>query len=360
MERLRTLAILMCLGAGSQFAFGEPPAASSPPAQTESEAPVQAVADVATQAGRPEPPAAPRAYLKAAAELFNRQRYELAERYLAAAEMYRDRLTSQEQVVLDVYRHRFDQYVQGKEAEKTSALATKVVDQGVVVASTVPPPALDMSGKTPLATNPETSGGSKPAPGSPAQSTSNPASDPVPERASAQALRGTSDIKQQARWLLHKARDQIHKKQFDTAEKSVAEARAMNVKWGYFDDSPEKVMESMAKAKSKEGLATGPVANQPHDRRTAKARLREARLALAAGDLDKADAIAREVREWNLRYVVLEETPDKVSVAVAEGRRRAAMRNAETMVRSYVGPDASTRGEPTAPAAPNPAPAGLR
>ena len=367
MERLRTLVILTCLGAGSQIAFGESPDATSPSTQTE--APTTGAANPVESPPRPEPPAPPKAYLKAAAELFNKQRYDLAERYLAAAQMYRDRLTSQEQVVLDEYRDRLNRYFQEKkEAREAPALAAKAIDRGVVVASTVQPQVLDMSGKTPLASTsvvsegqaPTSPEGAPPASVGP-ESTTNDRSPASPtERASTEAMRGTPDNKQKARWLLHKAREQIYRKQFDAAEQLAAEVRGMGIKWGYFDDTPEKVMESLTKARSKEGLATGAGANQPHDRRSARARLREARAALAADDVDKADAIVREVRLWDVRYGLLDDTPDKVATVTAEARRRAALRNAEMMVRSYVGSDSTTRGEPSAPVVPNPTANGLR
>jgi len=346
--RLRTLAILVGLGAANPAASGAADGPSSPVQGT-------AAANPATPATRPEPPAAPKKYLESGALLFNKRRFDLAAKYLSAAQMYRDRLTPNEQVVLDVYREQLDRYARDQDpARGPAAPAAGEADPAVVAASTVGPPALDMSAKQP-GPDPTTA-----APGRPSPAPGPPAAGPTPGTTGTQTLRGTTDVKQNARWLLHQAREQISRKQFDAAEKVAAEARGMGVKWGYFDDTPDKVMESITKARARQGAmagtatapAPGAETGQPRDRRTARARMREARAALAAHDVDKADAIAREVRAWNLHYNLFDDTPDKIADDADEARRRAAVRSAELMVRSYSGP----RVEPTAPATPNSGP----
>ena len=153
------------------------------------------------------------------------------------------------------------------------------------------------------------------------------------------AWRDTTDIKQKARWLLAVAREQIRKKHFDIAEQAIAEAKALNVQWTLFDETPEKLSEFLAVARTKAGnsdRSERPSRSEaPRDRKTAKVRLREARAALAANDLEGAEAIVREVRGWGISYGLFDDTPDKVSAAIFEDRRREAMRNADLMVRSY-------------------------
>ena len=96
---------------------------------------------------------------------------------------------------------------------------------------------------------------------------------PVPNQ-----IAPTVDTKQRARWLLHEAREQLHLGNYDVAQRKVDEAEALDVKWGLFDDTPAKVSEEIKKARPKAVAArAAPAAAEPHDRRTAKAKLRDAR-----------------------------------------------------------------------------------
>ena len=61
----------------------------------------------------------------------------------------------------------------------------------------------------------------------------------------------TADVKQQAGWLLHEAREQIGQGNFDAAEKKLAEAEAFDIKWGLFDDTPTKVRTDLNKERPK-------------------------------------------------------------------------------------------------------------
>jgi hypothetical protein len=319
-------------------------------------------------------------YVETAAKLFNKGRFELASKYLDAAQMYRDRLTANEQIVLDVYREKLERYYEelkeakaAKEAPTApaappSATQGKTADAGVKPASTVGVNPLELTADR--ASSPTAALGSATVTGlegltnpvAPATGPSTPpAEDPAPRRApppgpQTETLRETPDAKQKARWMLHEARDQILRNQFDAAARTVAEVQAMGIKWGYFDDTPAKVTETLTKARAKaardpQGIAAArdpqgvAKAGQPRDRRTAKARLRDARAALAANEVDKAEAIVHEVGSWDLRYGWFDDTPEKVSVAVSEARQREAVRNAELMVRSYLG-TAADRGRP--------------
>ena len=44
----------------------------------------------------------------------------------------------------------------------------------------------------------------------------------------------TPDVKQHAAALLHEAREQMAQGNFDAAEKKIAEAEAIDIKWGLF------------------------------------------------------------------------------------------------------------------------------
>src|SRR5579883_2292999 len=109
--RLRTLTILLTLGAWGAATEGAPPDATAPPAST---------------ATRPPAPVAPVKYLEAGARLFNSGQYALAAKYLNAAQTYRDQLKTSEQTVLDAYL---------KEMSRASAGATDPTVQPTAAAT---------------------------------------------------------------------------------------------------------------------------------------------------------------------------------------------------------------------------------
>jgi hypothetical protein len=178
------------------------------------------------------------------------------------------------------------------------------------------------------------------------------------------AWRDTIDTKQKGRWLLQAARAEIVHGQYDEAERMVEEVKALNVRWGFLDDTPAKVTEALAKARAKaakEGTpgstsnpAGTPAPDQPHDRRTARARLREARAAIAAGRVDAAEQIVSQVRSWGVRFGLFDDTPDKVASELDEARRLQALQETDAMVRSYLG-NAADRGRDPRHAGPDPA-----
>ncbi|MDX2035767.1 MAG: type II secretory pathway, component PulD, partial [Isosphaeraceae bacterium] len=138
------------------------------------------------------------------------------------------------------------------------------------------------------------------------------------------APRGTSDGKQQARWMLQQAREQIRMGNYAEAGELITRVQSMNVKWSLFDDTPAKVQETLDKARPK---AEG-VASAARDRESAKRLIKDGRQALAAGEYEKAEAIALEVNGWGLNFSVLEDNPSKLASAARALRRRDALRNA--------------------------------
>ena len=100
------------------------------------------------------------------------------------------------------------------------------------------------------------------------------------------------------------------------------------MKWGLFDDTPAKVSEEIKKSRPK--AVRQPAAGSPvevHDRRAAKAKLREARAAINDRKFEQAEAIAIEVKGWGLSYGLFEDNPDKVAAAARALRRRDKIRN---------------------------------
>ena len=75
----------------------------------------------------------------------------------------------------------------------------------------------------------------------------------------------------------------------------------------------------------------------PHNRENAHALLREARAALANHQIDQAEAIAQEVKSWNLSYSFFGDNPDKVAAAARALRKRDKIRNTSTRERPSQG-----------------------
>ena len=88
MGRLSTLTVILIIGAWG--------------AATEGASPDDAVSSSATAARKPAP-VPPIRYLEAGSRLFNSGNFELAAKYLDAAQMYRDQLQQDEQTMLDAY-----------------------------------------------------------------------------------------------------------------------------------------------------------------------------------------------------------------------------------------------------------------
>ena len=104
-----------------------------------------------------------------------------------------------------------------------------------------------------------------------------------------------------------KRREQLLLGNYDLAQAKVDEAEALDVKWGLFDDTPAKVGREIKKLRPRSSAQSAALAawTEPHDRRTARAKLREARAMLNNRQFEQAEAIALEVKNWGLTYGVL-------------------------------------------------------
>ena len=265
--RLRTLTVLVAFGAWGAAMEG---ALADGPAQP------------AGATSRRQPPAPPSEYIKAGIKLYNTGD-PLAAKYFEAANTYRDMLSPAEQQQLDGYLARMT--------------AAPTVDPAVTPASAT------------VVT---------PSAGAPA----------APATAAGEAPRGTTDAKQQARWMLQSAREQARLGHYDDADKLVERADSLGIKWGLFDDTPTKVRDAIAKVRPKTtGEPAAAVASTgAHDLKEARSRLQEGRAALAAGQFEQAEAIALEVNSWNLRFGVFEDSPSKLGTAARALRRRESVR----------------------------------
>lgn len=347
MRSLESFQWIVALGVATALVFPLPSRADETP--PDAQPPVAEAAGQPPVAARPEPPAPPRKYLEAGARLFNTERFDLAASYLRAAHLYRDRLSPSEQIVLDVYRERLAAYQSGSSPASKPSSPASTVDQEVAPAATVVDPVKALArrpdpleaelfkaitspgpvGQGDTSSLPSPSGLPTPA------STEAIGADPVKLQGSA-AWRDTSDSKQKARWLLQLAREQILKRNFEVAGQAIAEARGMNIKWSLFDETPERVTEALEKARVREGPPPVDDPATPRDRKSAKAQLRAARESIQANDLDRAEAIVREVRSWGIGFGFFDDTPERVATTLLAARRREEARNAELMVKSYL------------------------
>ena len=291
MGRLCTLTVTLIFGAWG--------------AATEGASPDDAAPSPATAVRKPAP-VPPIKYLEAGARLFNSGKFELAAKYLDAAQMYRDQLQQDEQTTLDAYLKELSQ-VQASAARGSSTSGSSG----------------NSSPAAPEAASP---------PSGAAAATATPAAPPVVQTGDATCggageLAISADPKQRGRWLLHEAREQIAQGNFDAAEQKVAEVEALDIKWGLFDDTPTKVRNVLNKERPKnDASAAKSVTTKPGDHKTAKAMLREARTALSNHQYDQAESIAQEVKGWNLSFGLFEDNPDKVAAAARALRKRDKIR----------------------------------
>jgi hypothetical protein len=294
MGGLATVVILLTLGASGDDA---PPAEETAPARTEAPDP--------NPGPNPSPspaPVPPIQYLKAGIMFFNTGKYEQAGKYLEAAQRFRDQLKEKERVVLDVYCDALETY----QDELRLAASPPAKDPGVVQATRVAvvPPKNEVAKAKP---NPE-----------PPKVAARPGELEKPLVVRQRAA--SNDTKQTARWLLHEAREQIQRGNFDLAVKKVEQARSLGVKWGFLDDTPDKVDKAIEyyrkrrSAMAKAADLKAPAAS--HDLPTAQARLQEARAALAKNRVDQAEEIAREVQAWGLDFGKSDDSPDKLLATI--------------------------------------------
>src|SRR5271166_976937 len=223
--RLSTLTVILIIGAWG--------------AATEGASPDDAISSPATAARKPAP-VPPIRYLEAGSRLFNSGKFELAAKYLDAAQMYRDQLQQDEQTTLDAYLKELSQ-VQATAAGGSSTSGTGKGSQTAPEAASPPSGAAAVTAAAPVVvqTGDATRGG-------------------------AGELGISADPKQRGRWMLHEARELIAQGNFGAAEKKVAEVEALDIKWGLFDDTPTKVRNDLSKERPKKVASAGkPITTQP-------------------------------------------------------------------------------------------------
>ena len=106
-----------------------------------------------------------------------------------------------------------------------------------------------------------------------------------------------AEAKQRGRWLLHEGREQLLRGNYDVAQQKVDEAERSTSSGGSSTTRPPRSSrKSTRPGPGRAAQAAVADANQPHDRRTAKAKLREARALLNNRQFEQAEAIALDVK----------------------------------------------------------------
>ncbi len=161
-----------------------------------------------------------------------------------------------------------------------------------------------------------------------------------------------AERKKIARELLKSARELIEAGVLDEAEKLISQAEELNVRWGWFEDSPVRLRRALRRARIKHWFAqedsqagaavsgskeaktgSAPGTSQEHSHHSAhdqdsaaraKELVRQAREALASGDLDKAERLALEAQSYEVHYGLFDDTPERVLADVARMRQAEA------------------------------------
>ncbi|AGA28833.1 hypothetical protein [Singulisphaera acidiphila] len=230
MGGLRGSTILLTISLGQALALGAPPepAASPVPQKTQE---------------KPQEKPSALEFVKAGAHLYNKGQVDKASSYFKAADRYRDQLSESEEIVLEVYLEEVESYYKKRTA--TAAAVTPRVDAAVAPASTTAaaPSRLEAARTAePLTIAP----------------LSNEAAMPSLQELRQPSRFDTTEPKQKARWLLQESREQMAKGHYTEAARKIAEAKAMNVKWGFLEESPDKAAKLLQKvmAKSPNGPST--------------------------------------------------------------------------------------------------------
>ncbi len=122
MGRLRGIAILLTFSLGRAPALGAPPESPASPAEP-----------ATPQEQAPEKPSALE-FVKAGAYLFNKGQLDKATSYFKAADRYRDQLTENEEIVLEVYLEKVETFYKNRKAEANATGVAEATAKAAAVA----------------------------------------------------------------------------------------------------------------------------------------------------------------------------------------------------------------------------------
>lgn len=322
MGSLRTLTIVMTLGAWGSAGFGAFQEDSAPPAAS----------------SRPTLPKPTADYLKAGTMLFNQGKLDLAAKYLNVADQYRDTLTDAQQRVLDAYLAQ----LQAASAPAPAPAAAEPLAPADASPTAAPAPADAKQAATDTVKKAREAFeqhryqdarelalqandmGIKFAPGE--DSPAKVLADIQRESNGPAGRNSTTDVKQRGRWLIHQAREALVRGDYDGAEERIKQARELNIHWGLLDDTPAKAAKDLEKARPKVASVGGKAKGTKKD---AKQRLHEAKELIGKGKFDEAESIALDVNSWGLSYGLLEDSPSKIAAQARALRERDAIRRGD-------------------------------
>ena len=137
-----------------------------------------------------------------------------------------------------------------------------------------------------------------------------------------------AEIKQRGRWLLHEGREQLLRGNYDLAAAEGRRGPRAGRPLGPVRRHARQARGGIVKVRPRAvPVAAAADSGQVHDRRTARAKLQEARVLLNNRQYEQAEAIALDVKRWGLSYSLFEDNPDKVAAAARALRRREKVRN---------------------------------
>jgi tetratricopeptide (TPR) repeat protein len=214
MSGLRGITILLAISSGQALAFGAPPVPAAPPEKT---------------AQKPAEKVSALEYVKAGAYLYNKGQVDKASKYFQAADRFRSQLSDNEQVVLEVYLEEVENFY--KKRPTASRVDPAVAPAATTTAAPTKPDATNAAGPAALP-------GLEP-------------STPGLEGLRQPSRFNSTDPKQRARWLLQESREQMALGHYEEAAQKIAEAKALDVKWGFLEESPDKTAKLLERVKAK-------------------------------------------------------------------------------------------------------------
>jgi general secretion pathway protein D len=136
--------------------------------------------------------------------------------------------------------------------------------------------------------------------------------------------------------LIREGRKLLATGELDDAASAAATARTFKGRYGLFEDSPDRLLNDIKKAR------------EAQDRKEATRLLAEGRRLLAAGDLDQAQSLAYRAQQLHGPYYLwdLSDRPSKLLAAIEEARsRQPAQANHTSPKRQREGGSGGTRSE---------------
>ncbi len=263
--------------------------------------------------------------------LFNQGNYELAADYLEAASLYRDELNGPDAARLDEYLQAMTQVASPEESHHPVASsahdqATSMVQQARDAVTVGAHGAAEHLAHQAAAM------------GSPFGSGEDSPGQVLNDLAGQDRFAGTED-KSIARWRLLQAREDIAQGQYDKAQANIDQARMVDVNWGLFDDvTPDRVQKELDKARPAKVATNGiapPQGSTRNQKKVAKERLSEARAMIGRGDYDGAESLAMEVQGWGLKFLRIEDSPEKVAAAARALRQTDLKRSTQSSQSTY-------------------------